>query len=284
MELNVVKTEINIGVKSPVKLLHVTDAHISRAYEDEGEKLTSLAKRHAENIFGGIGVAEGYFDAAIKYAKENDLLPVYTGDMYDFLSRSNFDFLDEKLSETDYIYTAGNHDFCTRPGADVEDETFKAKQMKIVQPHIKNDLVFYSRTVNGLSIVAMDDSYNQFGEKQLTLLKNEIKKGLPTVIFLHNPIYSEKQAEKKLEKEDSAYVVAPPEKILARYTPARAEYQRATDVTLRTVEYIKSEPLIKAIFAGHLHWNFEEPLADCGIMQYTTGALFSGYAREIIIK
>ena len=178
MDLKITKTVLDLGINSPVKLLHITDAHVSRAYEEEGEKMTSLAYRHAANIFGGVGVAESYFDAAIKYAKENGELVACTGDMYDFLSRANFDFLDDKLSDIDYIYAAGNHDFCTRPGADVEDEAFKAKQSKLVQPHIKNDLTFYSRNIGGLNLIAIDDSYNQFSENQLSLLKKETSKNI----------------------------------------------------------------------------------------------------------
>ena len=283
MELKITKTILDIGIEKPLKLLHITDAHVSRAYEDEGEKLTSLAHRHASLIFGGVGVAEKYFDAAIKYAKENDELVACTGDMYDFLSRANFDFLDKEFADIRYIYAAGNHDFCTRPGADIEDDAFKAKQMKLVQPHVKNDLIFHSEIINGVDLVTIDDSYNQFTDAQLSLLKKEAEKRLPIVIFVHNPLYSKNQAEEKLKIADSAYVVAPPEEILPRYAPARAEYQRATEATKRAVEYIKREPLIKAVFAGHLHWNFEEAL-DGGTMQYTTGALFEGDAREIVIK
>ena len=283
MELKITKTAIDAGAETPFKILHITDAHVSRAYEDEGEKLVSLAYRHASFVFGGVGVAEGYFDAAIKYAKEYDALIACTGDMYDFLSRANFDFLDKEFSGIRYIYAAGNHDFCTRPGADVEDEAFKAKQMRLVQPHIKNDLIFHSETVNGVNLVTLDDSYNQFSDVQLELLKKEAEKNLPMILFVHNPLYSKNQAEEKLKTADSAYVVAPPDEILSRYAPARADYQRATEATRRTTEYIKHEPLIKAVFAGHLHWNFEEPL-EGGTMQYTTGALFDGDAREIEIR
>jgi hypothetical protein len=46
------------------------------------------------------------------------------------------------------------------------------------------------------------------------------------------------------------------------YSASRFEQQRADDVTLETVEYIKNEMQIKAIIAGHLHKDYEGMFAD----------------------
>ncbi|MBQ9511077.1 MAG: metallophosphoesterase [Clostridia bacterium] len=283
MNLNITHTTLEIGAIAPIKLLHITDAHTCLAYDDEGEKLTNLARRRAVNAFGGVGNPEKNFMASIEYAKKQAELVACSGDMYDFLSRANFDFLDDALSQVDYIYAAGNHDFCTAPGADVEDGPFKARQMKLVAPHIKNDMIFYSRIINGINLICLDDSYYQFYGGQLEMLKKEAEKGLPIVLFMHNPIYTKELAEEQMKKGDCAYVVEPPKELRARYPKDRADYQRATEETEKTVEYIKNQPLIKAIFAGHLHCNFETAI-DGGVMQYITGGLFFGDAREITIK
>lgn len=283
MNLNVTETILEIGASAPIKLLHITDAHTCLAYEDEGEKLTKLAYRRAENAFGGVGNPEIRFNAAVEYANETGDIVACTGDMYDFLSRANFDFLDRAFSRLDYIYAAGNHDFCTAPGADVEDGPFKARQMKLVSPHIKNDLIFYAKVINGINFICIDNSYYQFYGNQFDLLKKEVERGLPIVLFMHNPIYTKDLAEELMKNNDCAYVVCPPEELLARYPKVRADYQRATEETASVVEYIKNQPLIKAIFAGHLHRNFETKL-DCKIMQYVTGGLFFGDVREITIK
>lgn len=282
-KLDIAKTYLKIGADKPFTIMHITDAHICRAYESEGEKLTSLAKRRAERAFGGEDNVERFFSEAVAYGKKNADLIAYTGDIYDFLSKSNFDYMDEAFAEKDYIYAAGNHDFCTAPGADKEDTRFKMRQLKIVAPHIKNDLIFASRVINGVNLITVDNSYYKFTAGQLAMLKAEAARGLPILLFFHNPLYSKKQADVIMEHGDCAYLTAPPEELLARYPKERADYQRADEATARTVGFIKREPLIKAVFAGHTHENFETTL-DGGLAQYITGGTFRGEAREIIVK
>ncbi len=66
------------------------------------------------------------------------------------------------------------------------------------------------------------------------------------------------------------------------YREKRRLQQTPDDATLRAVEYIKNEPLIKAIITGHNHMNCEEIIGD-DKLQITTGGNFDGYVREITI-
>jgi UDP-2,3-diacylglucosamine pyrophosphatase LpxH len=52
--------------------------------------------------------------------------------------------------------------------------------------------------------------------------------------------------------------------------------------TLRAVEYIKNEPMIKALIVGHTHLNFEENLTKT-LPQYATHGSFAGYVREFTV-
>lgn len=280
--LTIAETKLNIGAEKPFRIMHVTDAHVCRAYESEGEKLTSLAKRRAERAFGGEDNVESLFEEAVRYGRENADLIAYTGDIYDFLSQANFDYMEKAFAEKDYIYAAGNHDFCTAPGADREDKRFKTRQLRIVSPHIKNNLIFYSRVINGVNLVALDNSYYRFTFGQLDMLRAEAAKGLPMLLFFHNPLYSKAHADYIMEHGSCAYLTAPPAELLAKYPPERAEQQRPDEATLRTVRYILREPKIKAVFAGHTHENYETAL-EGGLMQYTTGGTFRGEARIITV-
>ena len=282
-DLKVAVTRLKIGAGKPFKIMHITDAHVCRAYDSEGERLTSLAHRRAERAFGGEENVERLFEEAVRYGRENADIIAYTGDIYDFISQSNFDYTERAFAEKDYIYAAGNHDFCTAPGADKEDTRFKMRQLSVVAPHIGNDLIFFSRVLNGVNLIAMDNSYYQFTEGQLATLKAEAARGLPILLFVHNPLYSKAHADAIMEKSNCAYLVAPPEELLARYPKERADYQRATAVTRRMYNYIRREPCIKAVFAGHTHENFESAL-EGGLPQYTTGGTFRGEARLISIE
>ncbi len=69
---------------------------------------------------------------------------------------------------------------------------------------------------------------------------------------------------------------------LLPYSEFRAVQQRPDAPTLRMIEYIKNEPLIKAILTGHLHFSFESMLTPT-LPQFVTGGGYEGVAREITL-
>ena len=82
--------------------------------------------------------------------------------------------------------------------------------------------------------------------------------------------------------ETCSYLAGVDESHLERYSEFRAYQQRPDEPTLRMIEYIKNEPLIKAIFAGHVHFNYESNITD-SLPQFVTGGGYDGYAREITV-
>lgn len=272
-DLKIIKTTINIGLERPVKFLQITDTHI--AIDDERYSGRWQCFETAETR----GQTEKYFLQALEYAKENDLFIVHTGDLLDFFSESNFKFAKEHLKDVDYIYAAGNHDFCHFVGEAVEDHAYKWEMIKKSAPCFKSNLYFDSVVIDGLNIVTLDNSYYLMTDGQIDLLKAEAAKGLPIILCMHVPLYSPKLVE---NFTDAAYVVAAPDDILATYDEHRRLQQTPDEATLRAVDYIKNEPLIKALIVGHKHINFEEPL-DNGIMQYTTHGSYAGFVREVTV-
>ena len=276
-DLKVLQTTINIGAKKPFKLLHVTDSHI--AIDDEGKDCGryKIFDKDYE------GCTKDYFIKAADYCKKNGIVMLHTGDFLDFLSEANFAFADEHLNKIDYIYAAGNHDFCHCVGLAKEDYQYKWDQIKRSAPHFKSNLYFDSRIINGVNIVTLDNSYYLISDGQIEALRAEAAKGYPILLAMHNPIYNAAQAEDMKQKGGHIlYVVGAPEEILQTYPADRRAQQTPDDATLRAIKYIKEEPLIKAIVVGHLHRNFEETLEN-GVPQITTDGGYSGYVRELTI-
>lgn len=276
MSLNILKTTINIGIKSPIKILHVTDTHIAK------EDPTGWGR---EKLFDTAydGSNEDYAAEIKQYVKDNKMLMLHTGDFIDFFSEANFKITDEYFSDIDYVYAAGNHDFCHFLGKAAEDYEYKWAQIGQIAPHIKSNLYFDSKLVGGVNIVTIDNSYYLFTEGQLELLKAEVAKGYPIIIGVHVPIFNDEQANSILETGNNcAYLCGAPTELLATYPEDRRIQQTPDAPTLKMIEYIKSQPLIKAIIAGHTHKNFEEKLTD-SLVQYTTDGSFRGYVREITI-
>lgn len=277
-KLEVIKTELKIGLPSPVKLLHVTDTHIAFDGPEKG--------RGRQKAFdGGIeNQTANYFEQALAYAKENQLTMLHTGDLIDSLADETFAYIDEKLKDVDYIYAAGNHDFCHWVGKAKEDHIYKWENMKITAPHFKSNLWFDSRVIGGLNIVTLDDSYYRISDGQIEMLRAEAAKGLPILLCMHVPLYAEKSAKAYHESrpENPLYMVAAPREYLNQYSEHRFFQQFPDDATLRAVEYIKNEPMIKALVVGHMHLDAEDVL-DNGIPQITTPGTYQGYVRELTI-
>ncbi len=277
-EIKIIKTKIFAGLSFPVKVLHITDTHIAlddpgkdsgRAYEFEG---------NAE------GLCDWYLSCALKYAKENKIPVIHTGDLIDFLSERNFKYIENKLKGVDYLYAAGNHDFCHCVGEAKEDHEYKMIQMKRIAPYFSSNMIFDSKIINGVNFVTMDDSYYLISEGQTEMLYAEVAKGLPIILCMHVPIFTSNHADIVMaEGNHCGFLICPEEEYLEKYSADRREQQMPDDSTMKAVEYIKNEPLIKAVIAGHTHRNIEEQLTS-GKIQVTTHGTFAGYAREITIE
>ncbi|MBQ8250230.1 MAG: metallophosphoesterase [Clostridia bacterium] len=277
MALKILKTDINIGIKEPIKLLHITDTHITRDNPLDED-------RTAEFDVDYKGCAEEYFFEALEYAKQNDMIVLHTGDLIDFFSKGNFDFIDKYFADVNYIYAAGNHDFCHYLGRAKEDYAYKWEKIKEIAPHIKDNLYFDSRIINGVNIVTMDDSYYFISDGQIEMLKAEVAKGYPVILAMHVPLYTKELSEAVRDVWGYyAHLANAPEEMLATYDEARRKQQTPDEATRRAAEYIQNEPAIKALITGHVHFNFESKISDT-LRQYTTHGSFSGYVREITIR
>ena len=287
-ELKIIKTAINIGLSKPVKFLHITDTHIAL---DDPERIIG----RAESCFEGKekGRTLEYLKKAIAYAKENNLPIVHTGDLIDLFSKATFKAAEELFpKDLDYIYAAGNHDFC-KWVCDNEDYDYKWTNIKTVAPYFKSNLYFDSKLLGEVNIVTLDNSYYLISDGQIECLKAEVAKGYPVILCMHIPLFGplcKKIVEndlKGIEREKgfetfSKLQVAVPEELLKTYPDFRQTQIRPDEATLRAVEYIKNEPAIKALIVGHNHRNFEEHL-DTGLLQIATGGTFEGYVREITV-
>ena len=235
-------TEVRPGgsLKAPFDLVHVTDTHFTYGDERDGEKKIKHAKGRSE-VFGG--QQEIWIAYAEATARALNAPIVHTGDLIDFVSQANLDRAKRFFDENDVaLVTAGNHEFAIYIGdGEKENAEYRNRSLATVQSYFPNDIRFYAREMGGVKLIGMDDGYYLFEEWQLERLKQEAADGMPILLFLHNPIY----------------------------TPDRMEQQTPDAVTLETVDYIKSCPQIRAVFAGHLHCDAETMLTET-LPQYVT--------------
>ena len=271
---------INVEASSPIKVLHLSDTHLTRVDgRDNERKHTLSAKRKS-----AFPQAEEYLDAAIRYARERDLMLFHTGDLQDFVSEANLDYISAKLAVGRWFTSAGNHEFSQYVGEAKEDAAYKAQSYDKVQEVFPNDLTVASQVINGVNFVAIDNVYYYVTEEQHMAVEREFKKGLPVVLLCHIPFYTPKHCLDALTRNAgrTSYMVCTPPKVIEDFrrdpkSTASETYrnrpvsQNIDQPTLAFYNWLKEQPQLKAILCGHMHEFFEEQFSATA-KQYTVGA------------
>ncbi len=260
-------TDIDIGIEKPFSVLHITDTHLTLADERDDKRKMSLSRSRRFYPEGSVKLSE-----VSAYARENKFPIIHTGDLIDFVSEANLDAAKSFIDQNDVLFIAGNHEFSLYVGEAFEDEAYRNISLSHVNSFFHDDIRFNSRIINGVNFVGIDNGYYLFDEIHLDMLKAEAEKGLPIVLFLHTPLYEKSLFDYALEDSNgvAGYVVDAPEADLSSYSQERYIQQKADETTKRAVEYIKNLKSIKAIFAGHMHFDFESYVTPT-LPQYVTG-------------
>ncbi|MCR5264677.1 MAG: metallophosphoesterase [Clostridiales bacterium] len=284
MELQIEKSVLEIGLEKPLKVLHVTDTHFNLTDgRDSPEIRDALLLSQERNGDTGGELFPKYFDAMVDYANENCDLLVHTGDFLSHLSRLSMERSMECLKKAkNYVYIAGNHDYVHLIFDGWEDDAYRMNSYPETSSVMGKELLFNAREFGGVDFVGIDDSYNQVEDWQTWRLRREAEKGLPIVLLMHVPIFEESLFEKTIAAfpGEPDLVGCDEEHLLRGANEYRAVRYRPSEATMRFVDYVRSEPLIKAVLTGHLHFNHESVLPS-GAVQYVTRTGIDKAAREI---
>ena len=283
--MDLIHTHIHIGLEQPLKLLHVSDTHISLADERDDERKRALAADRARAFEkGDVGCCLRYYKESCELANQENAILVHTGDLFDFVSEKHCEMAPELMAMADdSFFAVGNHEFSLYVGEAFEDEKYKAISFDKLQAAFpRYNLTFASRVVNGVNLIAMDNTYYDFSAEILERFKEEEKKGLPMLLFFHTPLFAPDLYEKAMAAEGCAYLVGTPIELMESYSDYRFRQQVTTPQTHRFLDYFYNCQLVKAVFAGHLHAHHEGPLQN-GVMQYVVDAQYRNAARMITI-
>lgn len=264
--LTIEKSVIKIGAERPINILHISDAHI--------DIVRSQGKY--ENI--------GCFESAREYAKKKDMPVLCTGDNFKGVSDDNIAYAKSLQWNNNDMILPGNHDFCICPNnLGLSDPQYQLRCAEEWAECYKQNIYFASEIVSGVNFVMLQNIYYSITYGQIQMLQGEVRKGYPIVLCMHIPLFSTEMADRLLSTWAScAYMIAPPEEYYSKYGERHMKEQIPSKETLDAIEYIKKEPAIKAVIAGHIHENFDG-FADCGKRQICTAPLKDGYVREIEI-
>ena len=262
-ELKIVKYSVKVGAEKPFTAIHISDTHLTFADERETERKQKLA----ESRLRYFGKAEQNLAAAADYAREKDAVLLHTGDLIDFVSEKNFEFVSDFYGQKELVphfVSSGNHEFSHYLGEAKEDEAYKLQSFDRVQRAFPNDLRFASKVVNGVNFVAFDDVYYYVADDLIERMKAEVEKGLPIVTMCHVPFYTPGLFKFMLEdrKERSAYVTGVPEEAIKAYDQEKNRHQAGNEATQLFVNWLRDQKLVKALLCGHLHVNYEDEFSE----------------------
>ena len=277
---------LRIGLPKPFSVLHISDTHLAEAYPDE-PKVKLEQRLNRMRCFGG-RQEEALCDS-LAWAKENADYVVHTGDLIDWQSRANFDLV-KKYFGPNMIGSMGNHEYSPTMGRDgikeTCDEAFRSLSREKLSEVYPFDISFQATVINGVNFVTLDDVYGTVTDEQVRRFRAEAEKGLPIVLCMHVPFMSDEieiasnkfwmggQWNRKSMKFTSAAV---PEVRGAR------KVQMMDPVTRDFIAYLKTEPLLKAILAGHLHFTMKDDFSPTA-KQYLVGGNFMFHGQEILFS
>lgn len=258
-------SELKVGAETPFRIVHITDTHLTYADSRDDERKNVLARARAQYF----PQAEAVLQETCRIAGEHHAVIMHTGDLIDFVSAANLDRVRQFTDAHDCFMAAGNHEFSLYVGEAKEDAAYRNQSLDKVQAVFRNDIRMASRVIHGVNFVALDNGYYLFEKEQLDFVKAEVNKGLPIILMMHTPLFEQQlfdelmgaMGECTVEKP-CAYLAGVPQEKMKAYSPERFEQQKADEVTLEAIAYFKSEPLIKAILAGHVHRTMDAKLTE----------------------
>lgn len=279
--MNILKTELQLGLQDPLRILQVSDCHLSGCCEEDSEKAKEKSKKKTAAFLkeaGGVP-QEQRLKEALELSDGCDAL-VFTGDVADSPSYANLALMAGMLEGRRYLYTFGNHDYYPYD-SDSGNAEDRDRFLDDFLRFLPCDPAMDAMEVGGVDLVTLDDSLAQFSWLQLGFLKAEIAKGLPILLFLHLPLYSPTFVPKAYEWWDSSMCVGTPQEVLDEHGETDPKMP-AGEATRAVLELIRTEPLIRAVFASHLH--FADEAEVLGKPQFVNKPCYLGSVREIVIK
>ena len=269
---------VEIGLEKPFSVLHISDTHLTAAYPGENEKKQTLNQRRTQT-FGGR--QEEALRDSLAWAKQHVDYVLHTGDLIDWQSEANFDLVRKYFGEG-MTGSLGNHEFTSdmwlSEPKEEQTEKYKDYSREKLQSVYPFDISLNSQLVNGVNCVTLDDVYGYVTKQQVKRFREEVKKGMPIVLCMHVPFYTDNiwRAAHRFWNEKGPLSSG----VLPKVT---GDFKRQLEdpVTSEFMEYLKKEPLLKCILAGHEHISVEDRFSPT-CREYVTGSNFLFHGREVI--
>jgi len=269
---------VKIGLEHPFSVLHISDTHLAFAGPDEGEDNARFSAKRTRT-FGGF--QQTALRDSLEWARGHVDYIIHTGDLIDFRTEENYSLVKKYFGEG-MTGSLGNHEYSTcrveRYSGKEQWEEFGKKVRQELEKVYPFDTSIHSQVVNGVNFVTLDNCHGYVVREQVERFKQEVKRGLPIVLCMHVPFFTEGiwRVSRRFWSRPGKYSDSSlPE-------PSGDYLKQLTDSdTKEFISYLKKQKLLKAILAGHEHITFEERFSPTA-MQYLVAGNFLFAGREIL--
>lgn len=276
------------GLRRSLRILHLTDSHMAEGDErdpaaaEHVPRFRQLFQEHtpggapAREVFEGILAAAG--DPRVDAA-------ALTGDIVHFPSWAALETVRRGVDTlgVPFLYTLGNHDwhFPHLPWG----EATRRDHYPRFGDLTGGDPACQSLSVDGVRLVALDNSTYQLSAVQVAYLRRELSRGGPCLLFMHIPLWLESLHPAVLEAWQAPIAMAAPDAAWTAEALERWKVGEATASTRAARELITGPEAhsLAGIFCGHVHFAHADAFREGGV-QYVTAPGFAGHSREIRLE
>jgi predicted MPP superfamily phosphohydrolase len=184
--------------KDSLKMMQITDAHISIEDEKDSDLMEYAERMHNAYVKPRknytLDTSKTTFeyldDLLLKAKNENIELLLLTGDIVNFPSAVSVKYVYDRLVETGipWLYISGNHDWYYEgmPGSpDSLRITWIEKNLAPLY-NGRNPL-FYSEIINGINFVGIDNSTYKVNNEQVQFMEEQLSRNEPIILISHIP-------------------------------------------------------------------------------------------------
>ena len=269
---------VEIGLGEPFSVLHISDSHLTAAYDNENEKKLKLRETRT-TTFGGR--QEEALRDALAWAKQHVDYVVHTGDLIDWQSQANFDLV-RKYFGREIIGSMGNHEFSSdmwlSEPKEEHTEAYKDLTRQKLQEVYPFNVSFLSQIVHGVNFITLDDVYGYVTEDQVKRFSLEVEKKLPIVLCMHVPFFTDNiwRATMRFWRDKGPMKSGELPTISGEY-----KLQKEDPVTSNFIKYLRHEPLLRCILAGHEHITVEDQFSPT-CREYVVAGGFLFHGQEVL--
>lgn len=174
-----------------------------------------------------------------------------TGDILDYNSQANIDFLTNQLKEISfpYLIACGNHE-----------------EANIFDHLTNNQSDFSLLDMKEFKIISLNNSKKYFTKEQFDFLKEQAKEEKPIFLCMHIPIMTTNNAS-EMKKYDTYYII---------------NQENCDEISRQMIAFLVQNPFIQHIFCGHTHGKGKSEFAP-EKYQFCASSGLIGYVNKIMI-